>query len=160
MKYKVGDVVEVRKGLCVGKSYGSDSFVDGMKDATTVTIKRVREDSYKVEENEYNYTDEMLDELLFRDIRDEHKARKAPKFKVGDLVRVKECGIEQLNGCLAIVVTHNTSGHHNDIGVDFGKVAKNMTFGSRMTHRLGEVLPEYTGLWVESGNLEVVERDQ
>jgi hypothetical protein len=108
-----------------------------------------------VKENIYSYTDEMLGELIFRDNR-----KPIPNFKKGDLVRVKECAIEQLNGCLAIVVTHNTSGHHNDIGVDFGKVAKNMTFGSRMTHRLGEVLPERTGLWVESGKLELVERDQ
>jgi len=155
MKYKVGDVVEVRKGLCVGTKYGADTFISEMVPTKQVTIEVVRSNCYMVKENIYSYTDEMLGELIFRDNR-----KPTPKFERGDLVRVKECGVEQLNGCLAIVVSHNPSGHHNDTGVDFGKVAKDMTFDSRMTHTLGDVLPDRTGLWVESGNLELVERDQ
>ena len=68
MGFKVGDKVIVRNDLIIGEKYGDDFFITGMKDfvGKIVTIKRVVESGlYKVEENYYNWTDEMLEPFEF-----------------------------------------------------------------------------------------------
>ena len=62
MKYKVGDRVKVRQDLKVDKKYGKVTFISNMVEFTSVTIKEVYEHAYGVEENDWRYTDEMLDE--------------------------------------------------------------------------------------------------
>ena len=63
MKYKVGDKVKVRSDLRVGKSYGEHTFVHGMFKfmGKIVTIESVWEQGYRIEEDAYWWTDEMLE---------------------------------------------------------------------------------------------------
>lgn len=63
MKYKVGDKVKVRSDLRVGKSYGEHTFVHDMFKfmGKIVTIESVRERGYRIEEDAYWWTDEMLE---------------------------------------------------------------------------------------------------
>ncbi len=63
MKYKVGDKVKVRSDLRVGKSYGEHAFVHGMFKfkGKIVTIESVWKQGYRIEEDTYWWTDEMLE---------------------------------------------------------------------------------------------------
>ena len=63
MKYKVGDKVKVRSDLRVGKSYGEHAFVHDMFKfmGKIVTIESVWEQGYRIEEDAYWWTDEMLE---------------------------------------------------------------------------------------------------
>lgn len=63
MKYKVGDKVKVRSDLRVGKSYGEHAFVHDMFKfrGKVVTIESVWEQGYRIEEDAYWWTDEMLE---------------------------------------------------------------------------------------------------
>ncbi len=63
MKYKVGDKVKVRSDLRVGKSYGEHTFVHDMFIfmGKIVTIESVWEQGYRIEEDAYWWTDEMLE---------------------------------------------------------------------------------------------------
>lgn len=63
MKYKVGDKVKVRSDLRVGKSYGEHTFVHDMFKfmGKIVTIESVWEQGYRIEEDIYWWTDEMLE---------------------------------------------------------------------------------------------------
>lgn len=63
MKYKVGDKVKVRSDLRVGKSYGEHAFVHDMFKfrGKIVTIESVWKQGYRIEEDAYWWTDEMLE---------------------------------------------------------------------------------------------------
>lgn len=63
MKYKVGDKVKVRSDLRVGKSYGEHAFVHDMFKfkGKIVTIESVWKQGYRIEEDTYWWTDEMLE---------------------------------------------------------------------------------------------------
>ena len=63
MKFKVGDKIKVRKGLIVGRGYGDWYFCSSMEQwkGKIMTIREVRSDSYKVEENNWGWSEEMLE---------------------------------------------------------------------------------------------------
>lgn len=63
MKYKVGDKVKVRSDLRVGKSYGEHAFVHDMfkLSGKIATIESVWKQGYRIEEDTYWWTDEMLE---------------------------------------------------------------------------------------------------
>lgn len=63
MKYKVGDKVRVRSDLKVGKCYGEHTFVHDMFKfvGKIVTIESVWKQGYRIEEDTYWWTDEMLE---------------------------------------------------------------------------------------------------
>lgn len=70
MKYKVGDKVRVRSDLEIGEYYGDDQFIDEMADlrGKIVTIESVCSSNYKecyyISESIYNWTDEMLEDVV------------------------------------------------------------------------------------------------
>ena len=63
MKYKVGDRARVRSDLKVGKGYGEHAFVHDMFKfrGKIVTIESVWKQGYRIEEDTYWWTDEMLE---------------------------------------------------------------------------------------------------
>lgn len=64
MRYKIGDKVKVREDLIVGRQYGGDCFVEGMKEllGKVVEISDVfREKEYTVRGNLFGWTDEMIE---------------------------------------------------------------------------------------------------
>lgn len=64
MKYKVGDKVRVRSDLKERMGYGCQRFTDAMKKqmGKIVTISNVVDDRYYyIKEDNYNWTDEMLE---------------------------------------------------------------------------------------------------
>ena len=65
MKYKVGDKVRVRKDIFLGRSYGNWDFIHDMAPliGKYVTVTKVLEDSYKIEEYTWRITDEMLEDV-------------------------------------------------------------------------------------------------
>ena len=66
MKYKVGDVVRVRKDLCWGSEYNNWMVVNSMLEyrGMTVTIARVDFDHYHIKEDGHcAWTDEMLEPI-------------------------------------------------------------------------------------------------
>ncbi len=74
MKYKVGDKVMVRQDLKINQQYGADIYTSFMS-SSFITIKEiitvynydrscVLGDAYKIKEDNYNYTDEMLEGLV------------------------------------------------------------------------------------------------
>lgn len=64
MRYKVGDKVRVRSDLETAVMYGVLCVVDEMLKKKIVTIKSVRDGYYKVVEDDYKWTDEMLEGLV------------------------------------------------------------------------------------------------
>lgn len=90
MKYKVGDKVKVRSDLRVGKSYGEHAFVHDMFKfrGKIVTIESVWKQGYRIEEDIYWWTDEMLEPV------EEMSAEEAIKV-LGEIC----CGNECFDGC-------------------------------------------------------------
>lgn len=90
MKYKVGDKVKVRSDLRVGKSYGEHTFVHDMFKfmGKIVTIESVWEQGYRIEEDAFWWTDEMLEPV------EEMSAEEAIKV-LGEIC----CGNECFDGC-------------------------------------------------------------
>ena len=66
MNYKVGDKVRVRKDLEVGKKYGECVTVERMENlkGKIVTIKKICGTCYRIEEEHYSWTDEMLEPVI------------------------------------------------------------------------------------------------
>ena len=64
MKYKVGDKVKVRSDLKTSVLYGSLYAVAEMIKKKIVTITYVYDGCYKVVEDDYAWTDEMLEGLV------------------------------------------------------------------------------------------------
>ena len=64
MKYQEGDKVIIRKDLELGKEYGKDGWVEGMKHLVNepyVTIEHeLSEGHYSVVDTVYRITDEMI----------------------------------------------------------------------------------------------------
>lgn len=61
--YNVGDTVRVRKDLIVGKDYGTNNFVDKMKDLLGKKVKIrfvAMSGEYLLEGNDFNWTNEMF----------------------------------------------------------------------------------------------------
>jgi hypothetical protein len=67
MKYKVGDKVRVRSDLKVDKGYGHYFFSYEMKEfkGKKVTIEKVLDDCYLIEESWFKWTDEMLEDYTY-----------------------------------------------------------------------------------------------
>ena len=65
MKFKVGDRVKVRKNLIKGRIYGKWDFGSSMEEwkNKTMTITDVFSDCYRVKENDWSWTDEMLEDV-------------------------------------------------------------------------------------------------
>lgn len=94
MKYKVGDKVKVRSDLRVGKSYGEHTFVHDMFKfmGKIVTIESVWEQGYRIEEDAYWWTDEMLEPV------EEMSAEEAIRIQA-EMCRstmCKDCAIDKL----------------------------------------------------------------
>lgn len=62
-KFKVGDKVKVRKGLVADKYYGNVRCNSSMAKVggKLFTIKKVRRDYYEITENEWSWSDQMLE---------------------------------------------------------------------------------------------------
>ena len=69
MRYKVGDVVTVRKDLVIDEFYGEDQFVEDMEcmKGEKVTIEDVDDNTYRIYEYDWNWTDEMFEETFEND---------------------------------------------------------------------------------------------
>ena len=90
MKYKVGDRVRVRRDLKNTVLYGGLYAVDEMLKKKIVTITSVHDDYYKVVEDDYKWTDGMLEGL----VEDELTAEEAIKI-LGEICCENKC----FNGC-------------------------------------------------------------
>ena len=90
MKYKVGDKVRVRRDLETTVMYGVLCAIDEMLKEKIVTIKSVHDGYYKVAEDGYKWTDEMLEGL----VEDELTAEEATRI-LGEIC----CGNKCYNGC-------------------------------------------------------------
>ena len=80
VKYKAGDKVRVRKDLKERMGYGCERFTDAMKKqmGKIVTISNVIDDRYYyIQEDIYNWTDEMFEGL----VEDELTAEEAIRLK-------------------------------------------------------------------------------
>lgn len=88
MKYKVGDKVKVRSDLRVGKSYGEHTFVHDMFKfmGKIVTIESVWEQGYRIEEDAYWWTDEMLEPV------EEMSAEEAVRL-YAKMCKHRNCGV-------------------------------------------------------------------
>lgn len=90
MRYKVGDKVRVMRDLETAVMYGVLCVVDEMLKKKIVTIKSVHDGYYKVVEDDYKWTDEMLEGLA----EDELTAEETIKI-LGEIC----CGNELCGGC-------------------------------------------------------------
>lgn len=95
MKYKVGDRVRVRSDLKISVLYGSLCAVGEMLKEKIVTITSVHDDYYRVREDGYKWTDEMLEGLVEDELTAEEAiktlgemcARDCKACKLGKLVK-------------------------------------------------------------------------
>lgn len=90
MRYKVGDKVRVRRDLETAVMYGVLCVVDEMLKKKIVTIKSVHDGYYKVVEDDYKWTDEMLEGL----VEEELTAEEATRI-LGEICCENKC----YNGC-------------------------------------------------------------
>lgn len=102
MKYKVGDKVRARSDLKVGKSYGEHAFVHDMFKfvGKIVTIESVWKQGYRIEEDTYWWTDEMLEpveemsaEELMKILGNICKGRACDECPVHDIQTNRACVI-------------------------------------------------------------------
>ena len=88
MKYKVGDKVRVRSDLKERMGYGCQRFTDAMKKqmGKIVTISNVVDDRYYyIKEDNYNWTDEMLEP-----VEEELTAEEAIRLR-GEMCEGRSC---------------------------------------------------------------------
>jgi hypothetical protein len=112
MRYKVGDKVKVRSDLRVGKSYGEHTFVHDMFKfmGKIVTIESVWEQGYRIEEDAYWWTDEMLEPV------EEMSAEEAIKLSA-DLCSntiCDQCPVLKLRRKYGNDGCHNTKREHTE----------------------------------------------
>ena len=125
-KFNVGDVVTVRNDLEIGEWYGENDVVREMLKfrGKQVEIEAVLENNqYLIKGDTWSWTDEMFEEGKEED--------KMPKFKVGDVVRIKDefdydlvngevgyvDGFEAYHGKIA-TITYITCGGNYNIDID------------------------------------------
>ena len=95
MRYKVGDKVRVRSDLEAAVMYGVLCATYKMLKEKIVTIKSVHDGYYKVVEDDYKWTDEMLEGLA----EDELTAEEAIRIKceMCESISCSECKFSRLN---------------------------------------------------------------
>ena len=120
MKYKVGDKVKVRSDLKTSVLYGSLYAVAEMIKKKIVTITYVYDGCYKVVEDDYAWTDEMLEGLA----EDELTAEEAIRLK-GEMCAGKTC-----NNC-------KLSSKNNGMGIACNELEK------KHPERAIEILKQY-----------------
>ncbi len=97
MKYKVGDKVRVRSDFKNTVLYGGLYAVDEMLKKKIVTITSVHDDYYKVVEDDYKWTDGMLEGL----VEDELTAEEAIRIQAEMCsVPCRKCPISKKKRCL------------------------------------------------------------
>ena len=79
MKYKVGDKVKIREDLIVGNDYGSDGFVEEMEQykgkTATITGAFMSKYDIDIDDGDWSWTDEMLEDDFVDSTLDEEKAK-------------------------------------------------------------------------------------
>lgn len=95
MRYKVGDKVRVRSDLKNTVLYGGLCAVDEMLKKKIVTITSVHDDYYKVVEDDYKWTDGMLEGLVEDELTAEEAIRL--KCKMCESISCSECKFSRLN---------------------------------------------------------------
>lgn len=95
MGYKVGDKVRVRSDLKNTVLYGGLCAVDEMLKKKIVTITSVHDDYYKVVEDDYKWTDGMLEGLVEDELTAEEAIRL--KCKMCESISCSECKFSRLN---------------------------------------------------------------
>lgn len=122
MKYKAGDKVRVRSDLKERMGYGCQRFTDAMKKqmGKIVTISNVVDDRYYyIKEDNYNWTDEMLEP-----VEEELTAEEAIRLR-GEMCEGRSCSHCKL------------SAHNNGTGITCNELAV------KHPERYIEVLKQY-----------------
>lgn len=105
-RFKVGDKVKVRRDLIIGKFYGNVRCNNSMERMVgkVFTIRNVDEQYYKVTENEWNWSDGMLEPV----------EKTLDDLCAGDFIAVRIVGTDvtakilaSLDGCYLISCTND-----------------------------------------------------
>ena len=95
MKYKIGDVVEIRDDLKKGEKYGECDVNEHMLKfrGTTDTIENIDEDGdfyLAGKDNPFAWHKDMLEPVTIEDnLKEEIKGENSMEYKIGDVVRIK-----------------------------------------------------------------------
>lgn len=97
MKYKVGDKVKVRSDLKLSVLYDGLCTTEEMIEKKIVTIASIHGCYYEIEEDDYDWTDEMFEGLAEDELTAEELAK-----TIGNICEVhnecKECPFRDING--------------------------------------------------------------
>lgn len=117
MKFKVGDKVRVREDLEINKMYGNYGFIKEMAHlkGEIVTIEEILKSGYRIKEEYYMWTDEMLEEVK-KEVQEKTFREVIATIKLGEVWESEEKIISLMNTNDVVITLKDRDTRINSMG--------------------------------------------